>query len=83
MANKQIASARSSRRSGPGIYTDRRGTPHVVCGLDHWFMRWDQTLGLVPCQNPASSSGSSLAWPRCLRVDRFCAPPDFRGVASR
>ena len=48
MGNKQIRIGQLIAPFGPGsLYTDRRGTPHVVCGLDHWFMRWDQTLGLV------------------------------------
>ena len=54
MAHKQIRLGQIIAPFGPGsIYTDRRGTPHVVCGLDHWFKRWDQTQGLVQCQNPA------------------------------
>ena len=54
MASKQIRLGQIIAPFGPGsIYTDRRGTPHVVCGLDHWFKRWDQSRGMVPCQDPA------------------------------
>jgi len=52
MAHKQIRLGQIIAPFGPGsIYTDRRGTPHVVCGLDHWFKRWDQAHGLRPCQD--------------------------------
>ena len=42
MPSKQIRLGQIIAPFGPGsIYTDRRGIPHVVCGLDHWFKRWD------------------------------------------
>ncbi len=79
MANKQIRLGQIIAPFGPGsIYTDRRGTPHVVCGLDHWFKRWDQAHGLRPCQDRGEFERFEPRLAVLLRVDRFCAPPDFR-----
>src|SRR5271166_2650386 len=83
MAHKQIRLGQIIAPFGPGsLYTDRRGTPHVVCGLDHWFKRWDQTHGLMPCQDPAEFQRFEPRLALLLGVDRFCAPPDFR-IARR
>jgi hypothetical protein len=42
MGYKQIRINQLIAPFGPGsIYTDRRGVPHVVAGLDHWFVIWD------------------------------------------
>lgn len=66
---------------GPGaIYTDRRGTPLVVCGLDHWFKQTDRGLGLVPCQDRKEFEKFEPRLAALLGVDRFCRPPDFRWV---
>jgi hypothetical protein len=79
MANKEIRLGQIIAPFGPGsIYTDRRGTPHVVCGLDHWFKRWDQTRGLLLCQDPAEFQRFEPRLASLLDVDRFCTPPDFR-----
>jgi hypothetical protein len=82
MGNKQIRIGQLIAPFGPGsLYTDRRGTPHIVCGLDNWFKR--QNNGeLAPCDD-----SSEFAWvePRLsdlLGVDRFCTPPDFREVRT-
>jgi hypothetical protein len=81
MAHRQIRLGQIIAPFGPGaIYTDRRGTPHVVCGLDHWFKRWDQTRGSVPCENPGEFERFEPRLAALLRVDRFFAPPDYRGV---
>jgi hypothetical protein len=81
MASKQIRLGQLIAPFGPGsIYTDRRGTPHVVCGLDHWFKRWDQVLGMVPCQDPAEFQRFEPRLASLLNVGRFCAPPDFRAA---
>ncbi len=83
MGNKQIRIGQLIAPFGPGsIYTDRRGTPHVVCGLDHWFMRWDPTLGLVPCQNPGEFERVEPRLSALLHVDRFRTPPDYRHVRA-
>jgi hypothetical protein len=79
MAHKQIRLGQIIAPFGPGsIYTDRRGTPHVVCGLDHWFKRWDQARGFMPCQDRTEFERFEPRLAALLRVDRFCAPPDFR-----
>src|SRR5262245_6148623 len=81
MGNKQIRTGQLIAPFGPGsLYTDRRGIPHVVCGLDHWFLRWDQTHGLVRCDNRAEFERIEPRLSSLLHVDRFCAPPDYRHV---
>lgn len=81
MASKQVRISQLIAPFGSGsIYTDRRGTPHVVCGLDHWFLRWEQTLGLVPCESRAEFERSEPRLSALLHVDRFCTPPDYRYV---
>ena len=81
MGNKQVRIGQLIAPFGPGsLYTDRRGTPHVVCGLDHWFLRWDQTLGLVPCESRAEFERIEPRLSALLHVDRFCMPPDYRYV---
>jgi hypothetical protein len=81
MGSKQIRLGQIIAPFGPGsIYTDRRGTPHIVCGLDHWFKRWDQSRGLVRCQDPQEFERFEPRLAALLNVGRFCAPPDFRIV---
>lgn len=81
MGNKQIRIGQLIAPFGPGsLYTDRRGVPHIVCGLDHWYMRWDQTLGLVPCDNRLEFERTEPRLSSLLHVDRFCMPPDYRQV---
>ena len=81
MADKQVRIGQLIAPFGPGsIYTDRRGTPHVVCGLDHWFLRWEPTLGLVPCEIRTDFELSEPRLSMLLHVDRFCTPPDYRYV---
>lgn len=79
MGNKQIRTGQLIAPFGPGsLYTDRRGIPHVVCGLDHWFKKYDQTHGLEDCQDRAEFERSDQRLSALLHVDRFCTPPDFR-----
>lgn len=80
MGSKQIRIGQLIAPFGPGsIYTDRRGVPHVVAGLDHWFSRWDQTLGrMLPCTDRSEFERFEPRLSALLRVDRFCSPPDFR-----
>jgi len=81
MASKQVRIGQLIAPFGTGsIYTDRRGTPHVVCGLDHWFLRWEQTLGPVRCESRAEFERSEPRLSALLHVDRFCTPPDYRHV---
>lgn len=79
MASKQIRIGQLIAPFGPGsIYTDRRGVPHVVCGLDHWFMNWDPTLGGTQCDNRGEFEKTEPRLSALLRIDRFCSPPDYR-----
>lgn len=81
MGNKQIRIGQLIAPFGPGsLYTDRRGIPLIVCGLDHWYFKWDQTLGLVACDSPAEFERFEPRLSSLLHVDRFCVPPDYRHV---
>ncbi|HSS20970.1 MAG TPA: DUF1998 domain-containing protein [Pyrinomonadaceae bacterium] len=81
MGNKQIRIGQLIAPFGPGsLYTDRRGVPLIVCGLDHWFFKWDQTLGIVPCESRAEFERTEPRLSSLLHVDRFCVPPDYRHV---
>ena len=52
-----------------------------MCGLDHWFKKWDQTHGLVNCEDRTEFERSDQRLSALLHVDRFCTPPDFRRSA--
>ncbi|MBX3743221.1 MAG: DUF1998 domain-containing protein [Akkermansiaceae bacterium] len=79
MGNKQIRTGQLIAPFGPGsLYTDRTGTPQVVCGLDHWFKKWDQTHGLVDCEDRVEFEHADQRLAALLHVDRFCTPPDHR-----
>jgi hypothetical protein len=83
VTNKQVRIGQLIAPFGPGsIYTDRRGIPHVICGLDHWFMRWNSTRGLVQCEDLAEFVRCEPRLSALLRVDRFCVPPDYRHFRS-
>lgn len=83
MGNKQVRIGQLIAPFGPGgLYTDRRGTPHVVCGLDHWFLRWDNTHGLRQCDDRTEFERIEPRLSALLNVDRFCIPPDYRYVRS-
>ncbi|MDR4485048.1 MAG: DUF1998 domain-containing protein [Nitrospirales bacterium] len=83
MGSKQIRIGQLIAPFGPGsIYTDKSGVPHVVAGLDHWFKRWDQTIGrMEPCTNRAEFERFEPRLSALLNVDRFCCPPDYRHAA--
>ncbi|NDB94667.1 MAG: DUF1998 domain-containing protein [Verrucomicrobia bacterium] len=80
MGNKQIRTGQLIAPFGPGsIYTDRRGVPHIVAGLDHWFMQWDQVKGkMVSCSDPEDFVKNELRLSALLRVSHFRLPPDYR-----
>jgi hypothetical protein len=79
--NRQVRIGQLIAPFGPGaIYTDRKGTPLVVCGIDHWFKCMDVLKGLVQCQNPAEFQIFEPRLATLLGVDRFCRPVDFRFV---
>jgi hypothetical protein len=79
MGSKQIRVGQLISPFGPGsIYTDRRGTPLVVCGLDHWFMKSDMARGWVRCESRSEFERFEPRLADLLHVDRFCLPPDYR-----
>lgn len=81
MGSRQVRVGQLIAPFGPGsLYTDRRGAPYVVCGLDHWFYRWDQTQGLIECDSRTEFERIEPRLSALLHVDRFCLPPDFRHV---
>lgn len=82
MGSKQIRIGQLVAPFGPGsIYTDRRGIPHVVAGLDHWYMQWDQSLGkMIPCSDRKEFEKAEPRLSALLQVDRFCLPPDYRAL---
>lgn len=82
MGSKQIRVGQLIAPFGPGsIYTDRRGVPHVVAGLDHWFMQWDRDQGkMLPNSQRTEFERFEPRLSALLRVDRFCLPPDYRSV---
>jgi hypothetical protein len=80
MGHKQIRIGQLVAPFGPGsIYTDRRGVPHVVAGLDYWFMNWNQGLSRMSmCSDRTEFERFEPRLSALLRVDRFCLPPDYR-----
>jgi len=84
MAKKQIRLGQLIAPFGPGsIYTDQKGTPHVLCGLDHWFMRFDANNGLLGCEDRGEFDRFEPRIAELLRVDRFSLPPDYREVRRK
>lgn len=81
--NRQVRIGQLIAPFGPGaMYTDRRGIPLIVCGLDHWFKSWDQVNGLVQCKNPDEFQKFEPRLASLLQVDRFCKPADFRSART-
>lgn len=81
MGSKQIRVGQIIAPFGPGsLYTDRRGIPHVICGLDHWFEKYDSNRGMVPCENRSEFERFEPRLSELLGVERFFSPPDYRAV---
>lgn len=81
MATKPIRVGQLIAPFGPGsLYTDRRGIPHVVCGLDYWYMRYDPARGMIACTEVAEFEIFEPRLSELLNVDRFRSPPDYRPV---
>jgi hypothetical protein len=79
MGNKQLRVGQAIAPFGPGsLYTDRRGIPHVVCGLDHWFKRYDPSHGMVDCEDREEFAKFEPRLSELLRVAQFFSPPDHR-----
>jgi hypothetical protein len=79
VGHRQIRVGQLIAPFGPGsIYTDRRGTPHVVCGLDHWYKRSDFQTGLAVCEHPEEFALFEPRLAELLHVDNLKVPPDYR-----
>lgn len=79
MGHRQIRVGQLIAPFGPGsIYTDRRGVPHVVCGLDHWYTRPDAQFGLKTCEHPEEFILFEPRLSELLGVDTLKIPPDHR-----
>ena len=78
MGTKQIRTGQLITTFGPGsLYMDRRGIPHIVCGLDHWFKRSDS---VVDCERPEEFHIFETRLASLLHINCYCKPPDFRPV---
>jgi hypothetical protein len=81
VGHRQIRVGQLIAPFGPGsIYTDRKGTPHIVCGLDHWYERSDPIAGSVPCGQIEEFAIFEPRLAELLLVDSLRAPPDYRAV---
>lgn len=82
MANKQIRLGQLIAPFGPGsLYTDSRGTPHLVCGLDFWHKRWTRN-GVANCEKIEDFIRFEPRLSELLKVNSFRIPPDFRRLAQ-
>ena len=83
MGNRQIRTGQLIAPFGPGsIYTDRRGVPLIVAGLDHCLKRWDAGE-MVPCEKPDEFELSEPRLSALLKVNRFRTPPDYRTLHQK
>lgn len=84
MGSKQIRLGQLIAPFGPGsLYTDRYGVPHLVAGLDYWYMEADRISGrLVSCTDPSEFEIFEPRLSALLGVDRFRRPPDHRRPAQ-
>lgn len=81
MANKEIRLGQLIAPFGSGsLYTDSRGIPHIICGLDHWHTRWCDGCS-KPCDDPKEFVRLEPRLSELLKVDCFRIPPDFRRVS--
>lgn len=81
MAGKQIRVGQLIAPFGVGsLYTDSKGIPHIICGLDHWYMRYSEVEGMQPCENLSEFIFVEPRLSALLGVDQFRTPPDFRLV---
>lgn len=81
MGSKQIRLGHLIAPFGPGsLYTDSRGIPHIICGLDHWHQRYDESTGFQDCDSLHEFLVFEPRLAELLRVDQFRSPPDYRAV---
>lgn len=79
MGHRQIRLAQLIAPFGPGaLYTDKKGVPHMVCGLDFWHHSSDPAKGMVICEKPEEFERLEPRLAEILRVSRFRLPPDHR-----
>lgn len=82
MGHRQLRLGQLIAPFGPGsIYTDRRGIPLLVCGLDQWYTRQSLTQGTVPCDDPDEFECFEPRLCELLGVGRLRRPPDHRTLA--
>ena len=78
MANNQIRIGQLIAPFGPGsLYTDSRGIPHIICGLDFWHKRW-RNDSLQDCDDLKDFERFEPRLSELLKVNSFRIPPDFR-----
>ena len=79
MSGRQVRVGQLIAPFGPGaLYTDRRGIPLVVCGLDNWFHRSDPVKGMQQCDSIEEFNRFDERLADLLKVSCFRAPPDYR-----
>lgn len=79
MGHRQIRLTQLIAPFGPGaLYTDKKGVPHLVCGLDFWHHVFDPVKGMVQCDKPEEFERLEPRLAQILRVSRFRLPPDYR-----
>jgi hypothetical protein len=79
MALRQIRLGQLIAPFGPGsLYTDKKGIPYIVCGLDYWYHSSDPVKGMVMCEKPEEFERFEPRLAQILRVSRFLLPPDHR-----
>jgi len=81
VGHRQIRVGQLIAPFGPGsIYTDRRGVPLIVGGLDHWYKQPDIHSGLRACEHPEEFALFEPRLAELLHVDNLKVPPDYRST---
>ena len=80
MGKKEIRVGHLITPFGPGsLHTDTEGTPHIICGLDHWFKE-ENPDELIRCENRNEFIKFEARLSELLGVNQFFSPPDYRYV---
>lgn len=82
MSDRQVRLSQLIAPFGPGsIYTDKTGTPLVVCGLDFWHKSVDDVEGRADdCDDLSEFVLNEPRLQDILKVDGFRRPPDYRTI---
>lgn len=81
MGHKQLRSGQLIAPFGPGsLYTDRKGIPHIVCGLDFWYRREGDGGTTAACEKIDEFELFEPRLVRLLKVDRLRSPMPYRHV---